>query len=119
MKYLDRAAILAAKDFATQPVSVPEWGGDIAVRTFDGATRAQLLKPVKGGEMPPDWMERVIVATACDAAGKLLFTAADIPELSKKSAIILERIFTVAIELNGLAVDSVEAKKGELKPTPK
>ena len=120
MKTLDRAAILAAKDVTVEAVPVPEWGGQIHVRSFDGATRARLLKPVSdGGQMPTDWMEQIIVATACDAAGALLFTKEDIPAVGQKSALVLERIFETAITLNGLTNSSVEAQKGESKPTPK
>jgi hypothetical protein len=116
---LDRAAILAASDCSIETVDISEWGGPVAIKTFDGATRSKLIKPTKDGAIPDDWVERIIVATVCDLTGKLLFTEADIPELSKKSAVVLEKIFTLAAKLNGLSADAVEKEKGESQPTPK
>jgi len=119
MDILDRAAIMAAKDFKCKTVQTPEWGGLVAVRTFDGETRRRLLKPIEGGGMPDDWMERVVIASVCDKEGDPLFKADDIEALSKKSAVVLERVFIAAIELNGLSEKSAEKIKGESKPTPK
>ena len=119
MGTLNRAAILEAADFEIKTVKTPEWGGSVAVRTFDGETRRRLLKPTEGGGMPDDWMERVVVASVCDPAGNTIFNADDIEALSKKSAVVLERVFIAAIELNGLSEKSAEKIKGESKPTPK
>ena len=121
MGYLTRADILAAKDFEVVAVDVKEWGGSgqVGIRTFDAATRALLLKPAKDGKMPDDWMEQVVAASACDETGALIFTAQDLGELSKKSAVVLERLFTASIELNGLSDSSKEKILGESTPTPK
>lgn len=118
---MTRADILAAKDFEIIAVDVNEWGegGKIGIRTFDAATRAMLLKPAKDGKMPDDWMEQVVIASACDEAGELIFTAEDLGELSKKSAVVLERLFTASIELNGLSDSSKDKMLGESTPTPK
>ena len=119
MGLLDRAAILAAKDFRVRTLDIPEWGGSVAIRSFDGATRAKLIQPSKDGGVPGDWMEQIVVASACDKDGTPIFTKEDIPLLSKKNAVVLERIFTAAIDLNGLSADAVEQEKGESKPIPK
>jgi hypothetical protein len=119
MDILDRAAILAASDLEMKTVQTSEWGGNVAIRTFDGETRRRLLKPIEGGGMPDDWMERVVVASVCDKEGGPLFTGDDIKALSKKNAVVLERVFVAAIELNGLSEKSAEKIKGESKPTPK
>lgn len=119
MDILDRAKILAAHDFKIKAITVPEWGGDLNLRTFDGATRARLLQPEKDGTMPADWMERVIVAAACDPGGHALFSEKDIEALGKKSAAVLERVFTEAVALNGLTADAVENDTGEFEPTRK
>jgi len=36
---LSKDQILSARDFKTKEVPVPEWGGDILVRSLDGAGR--------------------------------------------------------------------------------
>lgn len=117
--FLTRSDILEIKDVAIQEVYVDEWGGAVGIRTFDAATRAALLKPAKDGDMPLDWMERIVVACVCDESGNLLFTQEDVIELGKKNATVLEKIFTEAIELNGLTDTSREKLQGESEPTPK
>lgn len=121
MGYLTRADILAAKDFEIVTVDVDKWGdgGQVGIRTFDAATRAQLLKPAKDGKMPENFMEQVVAASACDEAGALLFTEQDLAALSEKSAVVLEHLFTVSTELNGLTDSSRDKIMGESMPTPK
>ena len=117
MKYCTRDEILQAHDFKVKDVNTPEWGGDGAVtgvRTFSAAIRAELTNQTgEDGKMPADWMEQVVAASACDHDGNLIFTKQDVEMLSGKSAIVLERLFRAAIELNGLAENSIDEIKGE------
>ena len=39
MPILNKAAILAAEDLKTETVAVPEWGGEVRVRTLTGTER--------------------------------------------------------------------------------
>ena len=122
-KFCTRDVILNAADHKIEQVPTPEWGGDgfvTGVRTFDAATRAELLQlTANDNGMPDDWMENVVAAAACDEKGNLLFKKEDIKKLSFKNAVVLERLFVAAIELNGLSETSVDKIKGELKPTPR
>jgi len=117
MKYCTRDEILHAHDYKVKDVKAPEWGGEGAVtgvRTFSAAVRSALISQTgEDGKMPADWMEQVVAASACDQDGNLIFTKEDVGSLSEKSAIVLERLFRAAIELNGLAESSVEEIKGE------
>ena len=111
---LTRDQILKALDLKTADVEVPEWGGTIRVRTMTGTDRANFLKisTDKDGK-PKQFMEALIVATAVDAKGDQLFTAADIAELGKKSSLALQRVFEKSADLNGLTQASVEKIAGE------
>ncbi|MFP3624566.1 hypothetical protein SB771_35415, partial [Burkholderia sp. SIMBA_051] len=52
---------------------------------------------------------KLLVHTVVDEAGRALFDGdADVRELAGKSSAAIERLFTVAQRLNGLAADSVE-----------
>ena len=51
---------------------------------------------------------RLVVKTACDENGALLFTEDQASYLGKKSAKALDRCFSVAQTLNGLSGNDVE-----------
>ncbi len=106
-----RNAILAADDSAdVVELEIPEWNKTVH------------LKPMSGGDL--DTYEiayndeaqckniRAIAASLvlCDKNGEALFTAKDVPALSKKRGTALNRIFQ-AIHDKGLAGSVVQAEK--------
>lgn len=105
---LSRDAILQAPDTVIEMVSVPEWGGSVYVRSLTGTERdafeGSLLVINKGRQSIKyeDIRAKLVVKTACDMTGVRLFSDADIPEVTKKNAAALQRIFEVAQRLSGL-----------------
>jgi len=102
---LTRDAILSASDVKIERVSVPEWGGEICVRSFDGISRDQVEQHVMRNGDKPDTVglrALVVVLAACTEKGEPLFTHADIPALGKKSGAALDRVFSAASKLNKL-----------------
>lgn len=116
MTFLTRSDILSADDYKIEEIHVDEWNGPVGIRTFDAATRARLLQPAKDGKMPDNWMEMIVAASACDEFGKLIFSDDDVAALSNKNAVVLEKLFTASIELNGLTDSSRDKIQGESKP---
>ncbi len=119
MNILSKDAILAADDLPRETVSVPEWGGEVLVRTMSGTDRdafeASLLE--KDGRME-NVRARLVALTLCYPQGDRLFDDGEIAALGRKSARALDRVFSVAQRLNGIGVEQVDAaKKGE-RPTP-
>lgn len=111
---LNRESILKATDLKTIDIDVPEWGGSIRIRTMTGAARQEYYRVTAGKDgTPKNVMEALIVACAVDDAGVPIFSVGDIAELSKKSAIALNKVFEAAAELNGLTQKSVDAIVGE------
>jgi hypothetical protein len=112
MNILSKEAILAADDLPRESVSVPEWGGDVLVRTMSGTDRdafeASLLE--KDGRME-NVRARLVALTLCDAQGDRLFDDGEIAALGRKSARALDRVFSVAQRLNGIGVEQVDAAK--------
>ena len=112
MNILSKDAILAADDLPRESVSVPEWGGEVLVRTMSGTDRdafeASLLE--KEGRMA-NVRARLVALTLCDARGDRLFGDGEIATLGRKSARALDRVFSVAQRLNGIGVDQVDAAK--------
>ena len=128
MAVLDRNAILGAKDLPSETVDVPEWGGQVIVRTLTGEERDQyessMIDIVGEGsrrQAVPN-MEN-LRATLCaltivDDEGERLFTTDDIIELGHKSASALDKIFEVARRLSGLSEADIEELAQGLEPTP-
>ncbi len=110
MNILSKDAILAADDLPRETVNVPEWGGEVLVRTMSGTDRdafeASLLE--KDGRME-NVRARLVALTLCDAQGDRLFNDSEIAALGRKSARALDRVFSVAQRLNGIGVEQVDA----------
>lgn len=111
---LDKQTILNADDLPREQVTVPQWGGDVFVRTLTGTERDEfeqscLVKKGKNKEMNlKNIRARLCVLCICEKDGTRLFDARDIDSLGKKSASALDLIFAVAQRMNGLAGEDVE-----------
>jgi hypothetical protein len=116
---LNKEAILAASDAAIETVDVPEWGGQVCVRSLTGAQRDAFEKRVvgqrdKAGNVDTTGLRSLMCALCiCDEAGNPLFVEADIPQLETRSAAALQRVFDAASALNGMGGDSIEAARSD------
>ena len=115
---LDKKTILKSDDLPRERVTVPEWGGDVFVRTLTGTERDSFEQSMLRGKGKNREMNlsniraRLSVLTMCTEDGTRLFEAKDIDALGKKSASALDRIFGVAQRLNGLSGEDVEELAG-------
>jgi hypothetical protein len=92
---------------ASESVPVPEWDGDVSVRVMTGTERGVFEEANKTA--PKESIRaRLCAATLCEPTGELLFTAADVEWLGKLSCVALDRVFEVALRLNGIGPKSVE-----------
>lgn len=115
MGILNRDAILGAEDIKTETVPVPEWGGEVLVKTLTGTERdafeLSTVKDGKDGKKKADLTNlraKLCARTICDEEGELLFTDSDIIELGKKSGAALDRVFAVAQKLSGIGEADLE-----------
>jgi hypothetical protein len=104
---LTKARILEAQDLPLKEVPVPEWGGKVFVRMMTAGQR-DAFEAEQTTNPHRDLRARLAVATVCDEAGELLFTAEDVPTLTKKSARALDRIFAAAARHNGITQADVD-----------
>lgn len=112
MGILTKEAILAADDLPRELVNVPEWGGDVFVRTMTGTDRDAFEASLIGKEGRMENVRARLVSLAlCNEAGERMFDDAEIAALGKKSARALDRVFSVAQRLNGIGTEQVEAAK--------
>lgn len=104
---LNKALILAAGDFKTEKVPVPEWGGDVYVKTISGFDRDQFEEGYSEQKMK-NFRSRFLVLTLCDDKGERLFTDAEVVELSKKSSLVINRLFEKAWSLNAFTNEAID-----------
>ncbi|MFJ9413040.1 hypothetical protein ACIRPT_02600 [Streptomyces sp. NPDC101227] len=115
MALLSKDQILKADDLKTEPVEVPEWGGEVLVRTLMGEERdkfeADSVTINKKGQPQQNLANmraRLVALCAVNEAGERLFSAYDVPDLGRKSATALDRVFQKAQELNGFTEADIE-----------
>lgn len=108
---MTREKILEADDLETELVPVPEWGGDVLIRSLDGVGRDTFEMAVYRMRQNPreevNIRARLVALCAVDDAGLQLFSEKDVARLGAKSARALDRCFTVAQRLNGLTAADV------------
>lgn len=121
---LTKEQILAADDLKRERVEVPEWGGHLFVGTITGAARDEfetvIFEPNKSPrERLRNIRARLVALTAVDEEGNLLFSQEDVEALGKKSAGVLDRVFSVAQRLNGLSKEDAENLAKNSGPSPR
>lgn len=114
MPVLNKEAILKANDLVTKIVDVPEWEGEVIIRSFTAAERDTwdaCLFIDNGKERKMNYRNvraRLLALTLIDEEGNRLFSEEDIELLGGKSGAVLDRLFTVACELNGLGANDIK-----------
>jgi hypothetical protein len=104
---LNKTAILAAGDIKLDKVAVPEWGGDVYLKTISGIDRDQFEEGYSEQKMK-NFRARFLVLTLCDEKGDRLFTDAEVAELAKKSSLVLNRLFEKAWGFNAFTNEAVD-----------
>jgi len=111
---LSREDILGADDLERELVYVPEWQGEVFVRCLTGAERdrfeADMLSDPEEDSRKRFYnlRARLVVLSVCDDKGMPLFMLNDVDSLSRKSAKVLDRLFTVAQRLSGMTKEDVD-----------
>ena len=105
---LDRDTILKTPPLLHRElVPVPEWGGDVWVRTLSASERDQLEMQWEKTKRI-HFRARLVYYCACDDAGKDLFREEDIPILGAHSTSAITRIVDVAFRLNKFTREDIE-----------
>lgn len=119
-----RDRILKKRDLRRERLHIPEWEVDVFVSTMTGAERDEFenecqQRSVPGGKFDIRGIKALLVVlTAKDENGNLIFTRDDIPELLKKNAKPLDDIATLSQKVNGIGKAELEAIKGNSQSAP-
>lgn len=128
MAILTREQILQADDLPRETVPVPEWGGEVIVRTMGGteqdAFEASLVVfKGKGRKRTAErdmknYTAKLVSLVVCDEKGKPLFNQMDVQALGRKSTAALARVVEVAMRLNGIRDEDVEEAEKNSESAP-
>ena len=107
--------IIEASDLAALKVTENEWGGDVYIRLMNvGERDAHELEWLNHKEKGVEnFRSKFLARCLCDAKGVRLFSDAEVPLLSKKSCVVMHRLWTQAMAHNALSEEDVQAIAGE------
>ena len=108
MTVLSKDAIKQATDFKVEKVSVPEWGGDVYLKTLSGTERDAFEEGYAEQKMK-NFRARFLVLTLCDESGERMFSDDEAADLGGKSTVVLNRLFDAAWALNAFRTEDVDA----------
>jgi len=114
MATLNRDTVLSATDLEVRILDVPEWGGQIRLKTMDGTRRdmfdAELQKRrISDNEVDIREMKALLlVLTAVDDSDQMIFELRDVKELNKKSGAVLDRLWDDIRQMNGIGQSNLE-----------
>lgn len=105
--------VAQADDLHTEPVSCPEWGVTINVRSMDGNGRSAFMQRLadarENGEAVASIETDLLVACCFDPEDdSQCFVADDIPMLLTKSGAVIGRLSAVAMRQSGLDAKAEE-----------
>jgi hypothetical protein len=101
--------ILKPDELPVEKVTVPEWGGDVYVATLradDRDAMEERLGEMKSASGLAGFRAQVVATCLCKENGERLFVyelAQAAEALGKKSAKVVDRIYTVASRINGIS----------------
>jgi len=103
--------ILNSNDFDIKKINIPEWGGDVYIKTMSGSAR-DTWELYAQSEIEKtsnvNMRAKMCVLTLCDEKGKLLFDDKQVSNLGQKSAKALDRVYSKAVELNKITAEEIE-----------
>jgi hypothetical protein len=107
---LTREQILAIDDRKTVEVAVPEWGDGVLVSVMSGTERESFEREWTASDekLLPQYKVKLLRRCLVDADHKPLFSDADLGALGEKNALVIDRLFTECMKLNGFQKDAVE-----------
>jgi hypothetical protein len=111
---LSKEAIFAADDHKYEIVPVPEWGGEVRMRSLTGTERDayedSLTQQVGNKQVvnARNARAKLVALSAINEDGTPLFDKADVIKLGSKNSAALQRLFDAACKLSGFSEEDVK-----------
>jgi hypothetical protein len=107
---LSKEQILAADDLGLLEVTVPEWGGSVYIRVMSVGERDSYENEWMANKSTgvANFRSKFLQRVLCTEKGELLFTAAEVDALAKKSARVVGSLWEAAMRHNKLTDQDVE-----------
>lgn len=118
MALLTKEQILKVKDIETRTVNVPEWGGDVLVRSLSATERDYFeskLVDQSGGKVRANLQNikaRLASMAIVDEEGNRVFSEQEIAILGTKSAAALNRISEAITDMSGISKKDMDELAG-------
>jgi hypothetical protein len=112
MAFLTLEEIKSVDDIKAQTVEVPEWGGEVLVKSMSGRLRSNLEQKVANNAPHGDVKMMIVTSCCVKEDGSPMFTTADKKWLAEKAAAPLETIFEAACKMSGIGDDADEDAEG-------
>ena len=109
-----KETILAAVDGNSETVTVPDWGVNVVIKSLSGKERDRWEKTIvqaDGKVNLENIRAKLLSVCLVDDEGKPIFTEQAADALGDKSAVVLDRLFTISKKINAIG----EAEITELK----
>lgn len=121
-------SILSAQDLELKPVMVPEWGHgasvplELHIGTMTGEERDEYERWLEETDVAKrstlEIITKILSLTLKDEKGQRVFSDEDRVKLGKRSIKVLNRLYDLAVEFNGLGRKGAEAAEGKSAPAP-
>lgn len=105
---LSKSAIVSSNDTKLNKVTVPEWGGDVCIKTLTGTER-DIFEDSYADQKMKQFRCRFLVLTLCDESGNRLFTNDEIDVIGSKNSTVIATLFDKAWAFNAFRVEDVDA----------
>lgn len=105
MAFLTLDQIQSVDDIKRQTVEVPEWGGEILVKSMSGRLRSNLEQKISSNAPHADVKMMIVTSCCINEDGTRLFSDADKKWLIEKASKPLETLFEAVCKLSGIGLD--------------
>lgn len=114
MTLLSKDQILGADDHHYEVVAVPEWGGEVRMRSLTGTERDayedSLTQQVGNKQIvnAKNARAKLVAMSAVTEDGRPMFDKADVIKLGSKNSAALQRLFDAACRLSGFSEEDMK-----------
>jgi hypothetical protein len=111
---LSKDQILGADDHHYEVVAVPEWGGEVRMRSLTGTERDayedSLTQQVGNKQIvnAKNARAKLVAMSAVTEDGRPMFDKADVIKLGSKNSAALQRLFDAACRLSGFSEEDMK-----------